>query len=60
MIATFKNLCWELYEIEILSYVIQHRPTSATQLITRNHTGSFLYSLGVESVVHTATFVSHT
>ena len=49
-----------MYEIEILSCVIQHRPTSATQLITRDHTDSFLYSLGVESVVHTATFVSHT
>ena len=45
---------------EILSYVIQHRPPSTTQLITRDHTGSFLYSRGVESVVHTVTFVSHT
>ena len=43
-------LSWELYEIEILSHVIQHRPTSAPQLITRDHTDQFLYSPGVESL----------
>ena len=47
-------------EIEILFHVIQHRPTSAPQLITRDHTGPVLHSPGVESAVHASTFVSHT